>query len=76
MSAAYLAKLAARPLPAFVTARSKLRDLRRFAEMGQVEVRFYPPDPAKAKFAEVFALTSAGRALLVALASAGHENDS
>lgn len=73
MSAAYLAKLAARPLPAFVTARPELRALRRLAELGHVEARIYPPDASRAQFAEVMALTSSGRAALGAHASPGHD---
>lgn len=69
MSSVYLAKLASRRLPMFVTAANKLRRLRRLADLGHVQARFYPPDPREATFGEVLALTAAGRAALRACTS-------
>lgn len=66
MSHRYLAKLASRRLPMFVTTPSRLRRLRRLAAIGHVEARFYPPDARDGQFGEVLALTPAGRGALAA----------
>jgi hypothetical protein len=80
MSHRYLAKLATRRLPMFVTAPTKLRRLRRLAAVGHVQVRFYPPDgdpgdpgdrAQLGQFGEVLALTAAGRTVLAARARRG-----
>ena len=69
MSYRYLAKLAAQPLPKFVTRPSQLDRLRRLARDGHVDARFYPPDALAAKFGEVRALTKAGRRVLDAISN-------
>lgn len=69
MSAVYLVKLASRRLPMYVTAAAKLKQLRRLSELGHVDARFYPPGTRDATFAEVVALTAAGRAALAARTS-------
>jgi hypothetical protein len=56
----YLARLAEARMPAFVARPSKVRVLRRLAAAGQVEVRFYPPEPCAEQFGEVRGLTPAG----------------
>jgi hypothetical protein len=64
MSYRYLAKLAFTPLPSFVTRPSQLRRLRRLAQAGFVEARFYPARALQGQLCEVRALTATGRALL------------
>ncbi|WPH16141.1 hypothetical protein [Variovorax paradoxus] len=56
----YLARLARQRLPVFVARPSKVRVLRRLAQAGHIDARFYPPDPSAGQFGEVRGLTPAG----------------
>lgn len=68
MSYRYLARLVEHRLPMFVARPSQLRRLRRLAEAGHVEARFYPPDAVQTQFCEVLRVTASGRGMLDALA--------
>jgi len=70
MSYRYLAKLALQRLPIFVTGPSRLRRLRRLAQAGHVDARFYPPRACDGQLGEVRALTPAGRCALDAVSPA------
>lgn len=76
MSYRYLARLGEHRLPMFVAQPSRLRRLRRLAEAGHVEVRFYPPDATLSQFCEVLRVTSVGRGVLDALAQRSTSGDS
>jgi hypothetical protein len=60
----FLATLASRKMPSFVTRASELRLLRRLQGAGYLDVRFYPEERTADQFAELQGMTPLGRRVL------------